>query len=129
MLVDTGPLVAYLDRDSAYHGWVCERFRELSDPLLSCQPVLTETLFLLKRGGLDADPLLALVERRELLCDFDVGGKSDSHQNWALWKRLSVHFPQMWWLTPFPFRGKGDPEGGRAPPTAAACRAGSFYPH
>jgi predicted nucleic acid-binding protein len=73
VLVDTGPLVAYLDRDSAHHGWVCERFRELSDPLFSCQPVLTETLFLLKRGGLDADPLLALVERRELLCDFDVG--------------------------------------------------------
>jgi uncharacterized protein len=73
VLVDTGPLVAYLDRDSAQHGWVCERFQELSDPLFSCQPVLTETLFLLKRGGLDADPLLALVERGELICDFDVG--------------------------------------------------------
>ena len=73
VFVDTGPLVAYLDRDSSHHHWVRERFQELTDPLFSCQPVLTEVLFLLKRGGLDADPLLALVERGELICDFDVG--------------------------------------------------------
>lgn len=73
VLIDTGPLVAYLDRDSSHHDWVRERFQELTDPLFSCQPVLTEVLFLLKRGGLDADPLLALVERGELICDFDVG--------------------------------------------------------
>lgn len=72
VLVDTGPLVAYLDRDSEWHGWTRDRFRELTDPLISCQPVLTEALFLLKRSGVDPDLILAMVERGELTCDFDV---------------------------------------------------------
>ena len=72
ILADTGPLVAYFDRDSEFHEWVRDRFRELTDPLISCQPVLTEALFVLKRGGLDPNLILALVERGELICDFDV---------------------------------------------------------
>ena len=75
VIVDTGPLVAYFDRDSAHHGWVRERFQELSDPLVTCQPVLTEVLFLLKRGGLDPDLVLSLVERGDLTCGFDVRGE------------------------------------------------------
>jgi predicted nucleic acid-binding protein len=72
VLVDTGPLVAYLDRDSEWHAWTRDRFRELTAPLHSCQPVLTEALFLLKRGGVDPDLLLAMVERGELRCEFDL---------------------------------------------------------
>lgn len=72
VIVDTGPLVAFFDRDSEFHEWVCERFRELSGPLFSCEPVLTETLFLLKRGGLNPDGPLALIERGLLICDFPV---------------------------------------------------------
>lgn len=72
VIVDTGPLVAYFDRDSEFHEWACDRFRELADPLLSCQPVLTEVLFVLKRGGIDPDLVLSLVERGVLVCDFDV---------------------------------------------------------
>jgi predicted nucleic acid-binding protein len=55
VIVDTGPLVAYFDRDSEFHPWARDRFRELADPLISCQPVLTEALFVLKRGGIDPD--------------------------------------------------------------------------
>jgi predicted nucleic acid-binding protein len=72
VIADTGPLVAYFDRDSKFHEWTRDRFRELTDPLHSCQPVLTEALFLLKRGGIDPDLVLALVERGELVCEFDV---------------------------------------------------------
>ncbi len=73
VIIDTGPLVAYLDRDSEFHGWARDRFRELTEPLFTCEAVLTETLFLLKRGGLDPDAALALVERGELICDFEGG--------------------------------------------------------
>jgi predicted nucleic acid-binding protein len=72
VIADTGPLVAYFDRDSEFHEWTRDRFRELTDPLHSCQPVLTEALFMLKRGGIDPDLILALVERGELVCEFDV---------------------------------------------------------
>lgn len=72
VIVDTGPLVAYFDRDSKFHAWARDRFQELAAPLISCQPVLTEALFVLKRGGIDPDLVLALVERGLLVCDFDV---------------------------------------------------------
>ena len=32
-------------------------------PLLTCEPVLTEAAFLLKREGREPDPLFALLER------------------------------------------------------------------
>ena len=48
-IVDTGPLVAFVDRRDAHHAWARERFCELDAPLLVCEPVLTEALFLLRR--------------------------------------------------------------------------------
>jgi uncharacterized protein len=48
-IVDTGPLVALLDRAERHHAWVVERVAELEAPLLVCEPVLAETMFLLAR--------------------------------------------------------------------------------
>ncbi len=55
-IVDTGPLVAFFDRAERHHHWVTERIEELEPPLLVCEPVLTEALFLLApySGGQDA---------------------------------------------------------------------------
>ena len=43
--------------------WVVEQWKRLRPPLLTCEPVLTEAAFLLKREGHDADSLFALLER------------------------------------------------------------------
>jgi len=53
VIVDTGPLVAFLVADDQHHAWAAERFRELPAPLWTCEPVLTETFHLLRklRGG------------------------------------------------------------------------------
>src|SRR3974390_3444068 len=48
-LVDTGPLVALLDRRDAYHAWALETATELQAPLLTCEPVLTEAFHLLRQ--------------------------------------------------------------------------------
>ena len=47
-LLDTGPLVALLDKDEQYHGWATNRMRGLTPPLVVCEPVLTEACFLLE---------------------------------------------------------------------------------
>jgi hypothetical protein len=39
-IVDTGPLVAFLDRAEQHHRLVAERAEELNTPLLVCKPVL-----------------------------------------------------------------------------------------
>ena len=47
VLLDTGPLVAYLDRREEHHDWAKEKFSALTEPVLTCEAVLTEACFLL----------------------------------------------------------------------------------
>jgi predicted nucleic acid-binding protein len=71
-LLDTGPLLAYLDADDRFHDWVCEQWRALSPPLIICEPVLTEAVFLIKNQGVDLDSLWELMRRKILEVDFDI---------------------------------------------------------
>jgi len=62
-LLDTGPLVSFLASGLKHHTWAVEQWKRLRPPLLSCEPVLAEVAFLLKREGREADALFALLER------------------------------------------------------------------
>ena len=62
-LLDTGPLVSFLATGLEHHQWATEEWKRLRPPLLTCEPVLTEAAFLLKREGRDTDPLFALLDR------------------------------------------------------------------
>ena len=66
VLVDTGPLVSFLASGLRHHSWTVEQWKRLSPPLLTCEPVLTEAAFLLKREGRQADALFELMERGAL---------------------------------------------------------------
>jgi predicted nucleic acid-binding protein len=63
VIVDTGPIVALLDADDQHHAWVKGQFARLRPPLLTCEAVLTESCFLLARGGGDSSAVIQLVER------------------------------------------------------------------
>ena len=63
-VLDTGPLVSFLASGLQHHRWAVDQWKQLRPPLLTCEPVLTEAAFLLKREGRDADPLFALLDRR-----------------------------------------------------------------
>ncbi len=62
-LLDTGPLVSFLGAGLEYHAWAVEQWKLFRPPLLTCEPVLTEAAFLLKRKGGDTDALFTLLER------------------------------------------------------------------
>jgi uncharacterized protein len=49
IIVDSGPLVAFLVEPDSHHAWAVERFLELPAPFLTCEPVLTETFYLVSR--------------------------------------------------------------------------------
>jgi predicted nucleic acid-binding protein len=62
-ILDTGPLVSFLAAGLTHHAWAVEQWKRLRPPLLTCEPVLTEAAFLLKREGREADALFALLDR------------------------------------------------------------------
>ncbi len=73
VIVDTGPLVAYLDKRDEFHKWAKEQMREFTEPLVSCEAVIAEALFLLRRGGIDPQLLLQLVERGIVVISIRLG--------------------------------------------------------
>lgn len=62
-LVDTGPLVALLNERDRYHEWTSSRLAAFPPPLLTCEAVLTEAFFLLRRHRDGTDALIKLIER------------------------------------------------------------------
>jgi predicted nucleic acid-binding protein len=55
-ILDTGPLVALLNRRDTYHNWITHQITIFKPPLLTCEAVITETCFLSCRdiGGANA---------------------------------------------------------------------------
>ena len=48
MLLDTGPLVACLNRRDEYHEWAKSVLAGLAPPMLTCEAVLAESSYLLR---------------------------------------------------------------------------------
>lgn len=71
-IVDTGPIVALLDRRDGWHAWAKKTFDELDAPLGTCEAVLSEACFLLRRAKQSPDLVLGLVEAGVLAPDFVV---------------------------------------------------------
>jgi uncharacterized protein len=63
LLLDTGPLVGYLNRTDQHHAWAVHCWSALFDPLWTCEAVLSEAVFALVSEGQSPEPILRLVER------------------------------------------------------------------
>lgn len=63
VLLDTGPLVAYLYPKDAHHDWAVEQFSTLDLPFVTCEPVVTEACFLVARNGQRPTRVLELLGR------------------------------------------------------------------
>ena len=53
VIVDTGPLVALLNARDAHHDWARDAFDRVEPPLLTCEAVLAEAAYLVRKipGG------------------------------------------------------------------------------
>ncbi|MGQ0657767.1 MAG: type II toxin-antitoxin system VapC family toxin [Chromatiales bacterium] len=69
-LIDTGPLVAYLNARDHYHSWIKQEFADLTPPLFTCEAVISETCFLLRRWPQASQAVLELVRRGVLMTSF-----------------------------------------------------------
>ena len=71
-IADTGPLVAFLDRAERHHRWAADRVAGLEAPLLICEPVLAEAMYLLARLPKAQDALFGLIENGALRIAFRI---------------------------------------------------------
>ncbi len=69
-MVDTGPLVALLNRRDRHHQWVREILDAIEPPMYTCEAVVSEACFLLSRIAGGPDALLELLAANVVQTDF-----------------------------------------------------------
>lgn len=88
-ICDTGPLLAYLNRNDPHHAWAVALMKRVRAPLLVCEPVLTEAVYFLREDLVAVDPLFGLLERGAIRLDFDIA------THWARIRTLMSRYQQM----------------------------------
>jgi predicted nucleic acid-binding protein len=78
ILLDTGPIVAFLRADDVHHEWAVDVLGQVAPPLLTCEPVLSEALFLVRRHAGGAQRVLELVRRGLVKIDFRLADELDA---------------------------------------------------
>lgn len=73
VLLDTGPLVAFLSANDGYHDWAQHRWQDIQPPMLTCEAVIAEAVFLLQREAKLAKVIMDLIERGVLRVEFALG--------------------------------------------------------
>jgi predicted nucleic acid-binding protein len=63
VVVDTGPLVALLNRREQHHAWAREQFSLIPAPVVTCEAVISECCFLLRHVDSGVDALMQLLRR------------------------------------------------------------------
>jgi uncharacterized protein len=63
VLLDTGPLVASINRSDRFHDWTRAQWGEIAPPLLTCEPVIAESCFLLQAYPGGSAAVLELLAR------------------------------------------------------------------
>src|SRR5271154_6526626 len=72
VLLDTGPLIGFVNGTDQHHRWSVKVWNSLYEPLWTCEAVLSEAIFLLESGGVPIDTLLEIFERGLVKIDFAV---------------------------------------------------------
>jgi predicted nucleic acid-binding protein len=88
-ICDTGPLVAYLNRNDPHHTWAVALMKQVRPPMLTTEPVLTEVAYFLRADHVNIDPLFQLLERDALRPDFRIA------THWPRVRTLMARYDQM----------------------------------
>ena len=70
VILDTGPIVAFINGRDRYHKWAMLQWAQIDPPLLTCEAVLSEACFLLSRLSGGQEALLELFNRGVLHIPF-----------------------------------------------------------
>jgi uncharacterized protein len=70
IVVDTGPLVALLNRRDRHNAWVRDVLDVIEPPLFTCEAQMSEACFLLSKVAGGAESILRLVSEDVVRLDF-----------------------------------------------------------
>jgi predicted nucleic acid-binding protein len=70
VIVDTGPLVAFLTRRERHNAWACQQFALIPPPLITCEAVITESCHLVHDIDQGVDSLMQLLDRGVVAISF-----------------------------------------------------------
>lgn len=76
LILDTGPLVALLNRRDKHHGWAAEQWSLAAPPLLTCEAVIAEACFLVQPFAGAQTAVLNLIARDVLDLSFQLAAES-----------------------------------------------------
>lgn len=70
VIVDTGPIVAFINGRDRYHDWAKRQWAEIHPPLLTCESVVSEACFLVRSFAGGETVILELLQRDILQIPF-----------------------------------------------------------
>lgn len=71
LIADTGFLVAAINRRDHHHAWALELADQITEPLLTCESVISETAFHLGSSEIP----LRMIRQQFVRLDFDLGAE------------------------------------------------------
>ena len=74
LVLDTGPLVALLNRRDKFHAWAKLQWAQAAPPLQTCEAVLSEACFLLRAAPGGREAVMELLRRRVVEVAFHLEG-------------------------------------------------------
>ncbi|MBI5192268.1 MAG: PIN domain-containing protein [Nitrospirae bacterium] len=63
IIIDTGPIIAFFDKDDRYHSHCIEILKGIKEPLITTWPVITEAFYLLNFSANIQDDLWQFIQR------------------------------------------------------------------
>jgi predicted nucleic acid-binding protein len=78
VVLDTGPLVAFIDGEDTQHRWASAQLASLQPPFLTCEAVISEALFLLPHARRGVPTLLGFLREGLVKVSFDLDDNLES---------------------------------------------------
>lgn len=78
LLLDTGPLFAYLSEDDTNHAWAVRQFAVIQRPMFTCEPVLSEAAYLIQQRGESLNELWSFLRRGMFRASFRLEAEFES---------------------------------------------------
>jgi len=77
IIIDTGPIVAFLNKSDQYHEWALIQFSQLIPPFYTCESVISEACFILRNINNGPIQVFKLLERELIKLPFKLEAEID----------------------------------------------------